>query len=96
MCGLESELGILLIALGREAHVIKLDLVHARARHQAGQSEVILLRLGIRGIDPRQLPVLPPRLAGAPRVHRELGMVLGLVGVAEQGDARDGVQAERM
>src|SRR5207249_1209682 len=41
-------------------------------------------------------PILPPRLAGPPRVYRELGTVLGLVGVAEQRDARNRVQAERM
>ena len=64
MLGLEHEAGIFLIALGREAHIVKLNLVHARLGRLLGQSDIVFLHLGLRRVGPDQLAVFPPGLTG--------------------------------
>jgi len=50
------ESGIHLVALGREANVVKLNFIRNGAGHQLRQVEVVLLNLGVRGIEPANLP----------------------------------------
>jgi len=85
-----------LVALGREANVVKLNFIHTGAGHQLRQVEVVLLNLGVRGIEPGQFAVLEPGLAGAVRPNRETRISLGQVGITKQSDACNAVQLQRV
>src|ERR1700756_2034075 len=83
MFGLEVEAGVFLVAFGREADVVELDLVHAGVGDVLSQSDVVFLDLGIRGVSPNQLAVLAPRQAGAVRLYGKFRMGLNQALVAE-------------
>ena len=96
MLGLKDKTRVFLIALGREADIVKLNFISAGFGGLHGQRNVVLLNLGLRRIGPNQLAVLAPRLAGAMRLHRQLRMLLHQPLVAEDGHARNGVHILRM
>ena len=98
----EARIG--LVAFGREADIIELDLIGAAGGHKLCQRQVVILHRRIGGIGPHQLAVLPPRLWAfaigsfqrARRLHRQLGMVRHQMLIAKQRDAGNGMHVHAM
>jgi len=84
------------LAVGREAHVIELDLVEAAPDRLPSDGDVVGPDLLAEGIDPGQSLVVDPRLAGARVDDREVGPGVGQDVVLERHDAGDRVDATRL
>src|SRR6476646_2500197 len=93
---LEGELRVGLVAFGREADVVKLDLVHTRRGNVFGQGYVVILDFLMGAVRPDQLAVLAPRLVQASGLDSQRTMVLGDIIVPEERLARDYVHIQRM
>ena len=93
MLGLKAELRVLLVAFRRKAHVVELNLVGPVFGRKLCQANVVVPNLGVGGVGPDQLAVFPPCSPVAARLHRQLRMPGHQHLVAEDRDARDGVQA---
>src|SRR6266568_7669684 len=94
--GLEIKAGIFLVAFGWKTDVVELHFVHARLGHELRQGYVVILHFGIRGIGPDQLAVFAPGLAGAVRLHGQLGVGRYKVLITEDCDPRNGVHVFRV
>src|SRR6202140_4501362 len=91
MLGLVVERGIFLVAFGGKADVIELHFIDSGLGYELGESDVIVLDFGIRGVGPDELAVFAPALAGATRLYGQFGMACDEMLIAEDGDASDGV-----
>src|SRR6185437_1560881 len=90
---LEGEAGVFLVAFGREADIIELDLIRSACDGCFGQSNVVFLYFDPRGVGPDQLAVLAPGLAVFLRLHRQFRMRDYEPLVPENGDARDRIHS---
>ena len=80
-------------AVGREAHVVELHLVEALGDRFPGDRDEVVPDLLAKRIDPGELLVVDPGLAGARVDDREIRSMVGQDVVLEGDDARDGVDA---
>ncbi len=92
MLGFKEEFRVLLVALGREAHVVKLNLVRSVGGRKFCQPNVVVPNLWVGRVGPDQLSVFPPCSSSA-RLHRQFRMLRHQRVVAEDRNARDRVQS---
>src|SRR5258708_12358651 len=93
---LKRKLRVCLVALGREAHVVEVNLAPSGLSNILGEGKIVRLDVRVRRIRPYQLSVFAPRLMQLARLDGESAVVPGNVVVAEKRLARDDMHVERV
>src|SRR5258708_11196210 len=79
---LKRELRVCLVALGREAQIVELDLVDSGLSNVFGERKIVRLDVSVRRIRPHQLSIFAPWLMQLARLDSESAVVPGNVVVA--------------